>query len=188
MLLRRVKVTLGLVDLDRGKNESAQDYGEKAPGNLPQSWWLRAVGVRRLMVVRMKALRLRAWRGEQICCILLMLLFSSLVLWLRDREQLHEKALQQGEKKHQPKLNSNQTNQTDQKNQLMKSKVTSLYWFSDIFSVRLIPTTTDQYRMYLSRLSETNFSANIDVLMSLMSSFNEADAFEMLKRNAILTF
>lgn len=82
MLLRRVKVTLGLVDLDRGKNESAQDYGEKAPGNLPQSWWLRAVEVRRLMVVRMRALRLRAWRREQICSgrIVLMLLFSSLVL------------------------------------------------------------------------------------------------------------
>ena len=113
MLLRRVKVTLGLVDLDRGKNESAQDYGEKAPGNLPESWWLRAVGVRRQMVMRIRALRLRARRGEQICggCIVVMLLFSSLVLWLRDREQLHEKALQQEEKKHQPKLNSNQTNQ-----------------------------------------------------------------------------
>ncbi len=76
MLLRRVKVTLGLVDLDRGKNESAQDYGEKAPGNLPESWWLRAVGVRRQMVMRIRALRLRARRGEQICggCIVLMLL------------------------------------------------------------------------------------------------------------------
>ena len=117
MLLRRVEVTLGLVDLDRGKNESAQDYGKKAPGNLPQSWWLRAVGVRRLMVVRMKALRLRAWRGEQICggCIVVMLLFFSLVLWLRDREQLHEKASQQEEKKNKPKLNSNQTNQKKSK-------------------------------------------------------------------------
>ena len=70
----------------------------------------------------------------------------------------------------------------------MQSKATSLYRFCEIFSVRLIPTTADQYRMYLSRLSETDFSANIEVLMSLMSSLNEADAFEMLKRNAIQTF
>ncbi len=81
MLLGRIKIALGLVDLDCGKNQSAQDYGEKPPGNLPQAWWLRVGGGQRLMVVRMKALRLRPWRGEQIGggCVIVMLLFSSLV-------------------------------------------------------------------------------------------------------------